>query len=159
MPDRTLPPREHVDRIVDGHQVYMNVLGALGLPRDFHGLHPVELRVLAFVALQAIHQPVGSIAARVRLSPSHASHVLSGLERGGWVAHRNDPHDLRRHVYYATAAGRELATRWRRKVWGEVVDIVAQWPAPKQEAVASTLGRLADVLNGAATRQSRRAPR
>ena len=85
---------------------------------------------------------VGRIAKWVRISDSHASHLLAQLTARQCVECTVDAVDRRCRLYELTPEGRAIAIAWREHVRAALGARIWRWPAAKQEAIAETIAEL-----------------
>ena len=82
---------------------------------------------------------VGRIAKWVRISDSHASHLLAQLTARQCVECTVDAVDRRCRLYELTPEGRAIAIAWREHVRAALGARIWRRPAATQEAIAETI--------------------
>ena len=78
----------------------------------------------------------------VRISDSHASHILAELREKHCVEMHVDPVDARSRIVELTAEGHAIAIAWREHVRVALGKRIWRWPAAKQEAIADAMAEL-----------------
>lgn len=133
---------ECIARIITAHRAYMDVFATLEEKRFYRGMNISSFHALRLVSERSWPPSVIFVSQALRMHPSHASRLLTTLEREGHVTSRPDPHDGRQRLYSATAKGRSLMDFYNERVKVRAWDLVTYWPPYKQAEVMDLLERL-----------------
>lgn len=118
----------------------------------------IELPQQGLQVLRALHgapaRPVSEVARTAQMDVGAVSRSLRGLEEAGLVARRSSSANGSVVLVEATAAGEELAQRFRRVANRQLRDALADWSAEDREQLGSLLARLVDDLQRTPIRQA-----
>jgi DNA-binding MarR family transcriptional regulator len=106
------------------HAAAIRLLRALRRQDAATGVGPARLSALSVIVFRG-PQTLGALAEAEQVRPPTMSRIVAGLEKEGYVRRAADPADGRRAHLHATAAGRRLMEKGRRRR----VEELARWLA------------------------------
>lgn len=130
------------------HSAAIHLLRLLRAEDVSSGLSAARLSALS-VAVFAGPITLGSLAAAEQVRPATISGLVAGLEREGLVRRRRDARDGRVQWVQATAKGRRVLTRARRRRIDAFVTRLSDLSAEE----LSTLERAAELIEHAVSRR------
>ncbi len=111
---RTSPTRE-VEAVADRlHSAALHLLRRLRTEDDALGVSPPRLSALSVVVF-AGPIGIGALATAEGVAAPTMTRLVDGLERDGFVRRRADPADARGVLVEATATGKRILTKGRRR--------------------------------------------
>jgi DNA-binding MarR family transcriptional regulator len=104
------------------HAAAIRLLRALRRQDAATGVGPARLSALSVIVFRG-PLTLGALAEAEQVRPPTMSRIVAGLEREGYVRRATDAADRRRAHLHATAAGRRLMEKGRRRR----IDELARW--------------------------------
>ncbi len=92
---------------------------------------------------------VGDIARTLRCDRSNVSRLVDRAAKHGLVARRGGEEDGRVTVVELSPKGRQVAERFIEALQAQLGELLAEWPAERQEAAVEMLNQIADAVDTA----------
>lgn len=131
------------------HSVAIHLLRRIRMEDDKSGLSPARLSALSVVVF-AGPLPLGKLAAAEQVTAPTMTRLVQALEQEALVERSPDPDDGRSTLIGATAAGRALLEKARRRRIRHLVELLDALPQPSLTAVAQATDALSELLAGGA---------
>ena len=127
------------------HAAAIRLLRALRRQDAASGVGPARLSALSVIVFRG-PQTLGALAEAEQVRPPTMSRIVAGLEKDGYVRRAADPADGRRAHLHATAAGRRLMEKGRRRRVEELARWLAALPPDELARLEEAIGLMERVV-------------
>jgi len=99
---------------------------------------------------------VGDLARVLRCDQSNVTRLVDRASKRGLIRRRGDEQDGRLTLVEPSPKGRRLAERFIESLEAQTENVLARWPAKRQQATVDALNEIADALDEARPAPDRR---